>query len=295
MSRKHPLSRWNRCPHACQDQPLDTQVYNRQQAGGLPLPGRLISSLLIVSTVVLVAVAYARSSGNNASASSVTSIDAGSAHTCVITTLDGMRCWGYNYAGQIGDGTTTDRPTAVDVTGLSSIPVDVSAGAGHTCIVTSQEGLKCWGDNAQGQLGDGTTDNRLSATDVSGLTSDVMAVSAGWFHTCAVTVSSGGAECWGQNAYGELGDATNDQREQPVDVTGLTSGVAAITTGDSFTCALTITGAVKCWGRNWEGQLGNGTTNAGSNTPVDVTGLGSGVVKVSGGASQLAQLRASAV
>jgi len=110
-----------------------------------------------------------------------------------------------------------------------------------------------------------------------GLTSGVSAVTLGWKHTCAVT-SAGGLKCWGNNSQGELGNGTQAASSTPVDVTGLTSGVSAAGAGGEFvlaaghTCAVTTAGALKCWGRNSDGQLGNGTANTGSAAPYDVSG-----------------------
>jgi alpha-tubulin suppressor-like RCC1 family protein len=91
--------------------------------------------------------------------------------------------------------------------------------------------------------------------DVSGLSSGVTAIAVGVYHTCALT-ASGGVRCWGSNGYGQLGDGTIDARLTPVDVSSLSSGVAAIAAGWSHTCALTASGGVKCWGSNGYGQLG---------------------------------------
>ena len=214
--------------------------------------------------------------------SGVAQITLGFYHTCALLTSGGAKCWGYNAFGQIGDGTTTNRNTPVDVSALTSGVAQIRAGGYHTCAVTTSGGAKCWGYNAIGGIGDGTTTHRLTAVNVSGLTSGVAQIGAGSFHTCALT-TGGGAKCWGYNNYGGLGDGTTTTRTTPVDVTGLTSGVAQISPGETHTCALTISGGAKCWGRNFEGELGDGTaTNR--LTQVDVGGLTSGVAQIRAGA-----------
>jgi alpha-tubulin suppressor-like RCC1 family protein len=166
----------------------------------------------------------------------VAAIAAGELHTCALTTGGGVKCWGLNNNGQLGDGTMTDRRTPVDVIGLASGVAAIALGEYHTCAVTMDGNMKCWGSNSYGQLGDGTTTQRLTPVAVSGLIG-VTAIAAAGTRTCALT-TSGGMKCWGTNGHGQVGDGTLTERHTPVDVSGLTSGVAAITAGAvSHVCA----------------------------------------------------------
>ena len=221
--------------------------------------------------------------------SGVQAISAGGTRTCALTTGDGVKCWGNNGSGQLGDGSIATRLTPVDVTGLSSGMQAISASHNHTCALTTGGGVKCWGSNAEGQLGDGRATNLLTPVDVVALSSGAQAISASsWYHTCALT-TSGGVKCSGNNADGQLGDDSTTSRLTPVDVTGLSSGVQAISTGHYHTCALTTAGGVKCWGWSGSGQLGNGSTMR-RLTPVDVTGLSSGMQAISAGSSHTCAL-----
>ena len=217
-------------------------------------------------------------------AGNVVAINAGYTHSCAMTQVGGVRCWGFNDKGQLGDGTTAMRNTPVGVAGLASGVVAVAAGIGtfgHTCAVTTNGGVKCWGANNVGQLGTGDTTDRLAPEDVVGLSSGISAVAVGGIHACALTVI-GGVKCWGFNGYGQLGDGSSTTSASPVDVHGLPSGIVAIAAGYYHTCALTNTGAVLCWGWNSNGQLGDGST-AQRLMPVGVAGLGGGVVAISTG------------
>ena len=192
------------------------------------------------------------------------SISAGGDHSCAVTTAGAVRCWGeYLAVGAFANATTP-----VDVAGLGSGVASVSAGSEYSCAVTTGGAVKCWGVNFYGQLGDGTNTNSTTPVGVVGLGSGVASVSAGFKHACAVT-TGGAVKCWGSNVFGQLGDGTHTSSTTPVDVVGLGSGVAAVSAGENHSCALTTSGAVKCWGRNGNGELGNGLQSpiATSSTP----------------------------
>ena len=208
----------------------------------------------------------------------VTQIAAGGYHTCAVTTSGGAKCWGYNYNGQLGNNSTTQSKVPVDVFGLTSGVASLGAGYSHTCAVTASGGAKCWGYNTYGQLGNNSFTDSKVPVDVFGLTSGVASLGAGRSHTCAVT-TSGGAKCWGYNSYGQLGNNSTFDSLVPVDVFGLTSGVASLEVGSHNACAVTVSGGAKCWGYNGNGQLGNNST-IDSLVPADVYGLTSGVASL---------------
>ena len=183
------------------------------------------------------------------------SIAGGYSHTCTLLNSSAVKCWGYNEDGQLGDGTTTRRNSAVTVTGLSSGVRTIATRYTHTCALLDTGAVKCWGSNFRGHLGDGTKIAKSTPVAVSGLSSGVSAISAGNGHTCAL-LRSGAVKCWGD--AGKTGDGTDVERTVPVDVFGLSSGVSAISAAGYHTCALLNTGAVKCWGSENDGTLGNG-------------------------------------
>jgi alpha-tubulin suppressor-like RCC1 family protein len=179
-------------------------------------------------------------------------------HTCAVKTDGSLWCWGYNWCGQLGDGTKTDRSTPVMVTGFSSGVASVSARGSFTCAVKTDGSLWCWGENYYGQLGDGTITQRLTPVMVTGLSSGVAAVATGGEHTCAVK-TDGSLWCWGWNQFGQLGDGTKTNRSTPAVSPGLSAGVASVAAGEASTCAVKTDGSLWCWGSNQDGWLGDGT------------------------------------
>ena len=192
----------------------------------------------------------------------VVALTAGDAHTCALRVTGRVHCWGHNGSGQLGIGTTVNSVSPVMIPTLTSVKA-ISAGGGiagsHTCALLANSTLRCWGANANGQIGDGTTQQRLSPVVVFGQTS-MVAIAAGELHTCALT-STGGVRCWGSNTNGQLGDDTQIDHIRPDDVKGMVFAVA-LTTGNLHTCALRANASVWCWGENLLGQLGNSSTTS---------------------------------
>lgn len=210
------------------------------------------------------------------------SISLGSNHTCTLTSLGGVKCWGYNFFGQSGDGSVVDfNPVPVEVKGLTSgVKKLFATKAENSCALTSSGDLKCWGFNGDGQIGDGTRTDRREPVDVVTLTDKITSLSSGSGHMCALTVS-GGVKCWGDNRSGQLGDGTIISSLVPVDVVGLESNVISLFTGWNNNCVVTSSGEIKCWGDNYHGELGNGEIETNYLIPVKVGDVGSGTVSIS--------------
>ncbi|HVZ50565.1 MAG TPA: Ig-like domain repeat protein [Pseudolabrys sp.] len=228
----------------------------------------------------------------------------GGTHTCVITAAGGVDCWGRNNHGELGIGSADilTHPTPAPVAGISGV-VGIAAGGNagngseHSCALLADGTVQCWGQNGDGQAGDGTNSDRYSPVTVvgqggSGTLGGVVAITAGSNHTCAL-LSTGGVDCWGLNANGQLGNNTTISSSQPVQVLDASgsqplTGVVAISAGFYHTCAVLNDGTVQCWGYNYYGQLGNNTTTN-SGLPVAVSGL-SGAVSVAGGSAHTCAL-----
>jgi len=222
------------------------------------------------------------------------SISSSKAFTCALLDSSGMKCWGYNGQGQIGDGTGTNRSAPVNVPGLTSGVTAIGTGEMHTCAVLNTGAVKCWGWNGNGRTGIGTAlGGSNTPTDVIGLAARAIAVAGGELHNCILLIN-GEVECSGQGYYGQLGFATVADFDTPQTVSGITNAVA-IAAGKTHNCALLSTGAVNCWGRNDGGQIGTGSIGGQSNTPQTVSNITNAVAIATGGAFSCALLSTGTV
>ena len=198
-------------------------------------------------------------------ASGVTAIAGGVHHSCAVVN-GAVKCWGYNGNGELGNGAFGgNATTAAGVTGLASGATAVATGDGHSCAIVNG-GVKCWGSNLYGQLGNGTNVDAASPVNVTGLASGVTMLAAGRFHNCAVV--NGSVKCWGDNSSGQLGNGTLTSANTPVAAVGLTSGIQALVGGATDSCAV-VNGGTKCWGY---GPLGTDILNYSSIPRAVVTG-----------------------
>jgi hypothetical protein len=215
-------------------------------------------------------------------------VQSGLVHTCGISLSQQIWCWGFNGEGEIGVGPTTPVPGSV-VPAPAFVRGDVRAeatGGLHTCVIGGNGAAQCWGENANGQLGDGSnTTSGVPVNVAGGITfktaPDVVPhapdpdfyvpagafITAGYAHTCAITTGDA-TFCWGNNENGQLGTGTTVSTNSPILVAG---GLAwkALSGGFRHTCGLTTTGDLYCWGGNEFGQLGDGTTTE-RHTPTQI-------------------------
>ncbi len=237
-----------------------------------------------------------------------TALSAGAGHTCAVLNNGAIMCWGSNETAQLGDNSTSNSnvPVATSViNGITLRAVQVSAGYLHTCAVLQLGASMCWGDNASGQLGIGTSTAQANApvsVVSTAMSTPVASISAGYLHTCAVLVL-GAVWCWGENRTGQLGiNSSVTKKTSPTMVVGLDGtslSSTAVTSATSHTCGRVQSGGgLRCWGYNFYGALGSGNYSD-ARSPVVVLSLGggqeSGVVIAAGGTHTCAVLSAGGV
>lgn len=246
-------------------------------------------------------------------------ISAGVSHTCAILNDNSLRCWGLNAQGQLGLGDISHRGDNAGEMGDSLPPVDlgtgrtaiaVAAGRAHTCALLDDNTVKCWGDNAYGQLGMGDANNRgddtgemgdsLQRVDL-GTGKSAVAIALGKDHSCAI-LNDNSVKCWGFNNNGQLGIGVASNRGSmpgqmgdnlPVINLGTGKTAIALAAGFDHNCVILNDNSIKCWGSNSYGVLGLGNTlNKGDDpgemgdslSTVDI-GLGKTAISLSAGAS----------
>ncbi len=191
--------------------------------------------------------------------SNVTAIATGAFHSCAVVSGGTVKCWGYNGFGQLGNGTTNNSSTPVAVIGITGA-IAIAAGDNDSCAVLTNRTARCWGSNDSGQLGDGEFTTRFSATSVVVHNlSTATSIANGARHVC-VLLADGTPRCWGDDALGQTGWDGGEPVANPTPINGGVSGVTELTTGGVHSCARLSNATVKCWGDNFYGQLGNGTT-----------------------------------
>lgn len=195
-------------------------------------------------------------------------VTAGDAFTCVLRSSGRVACWGLGAYGRLGDDTVESRHEPRDVIGVDDV-VEIAAGTSHTCARRANAEVWCWGSGSSGELGPGPMQSNV-ARRVEGL-DDVVELAAGGDHTCARR-ASGRVTCWGADTDGQLGEGTPDGYPHPelTEVASIEDAVA-IAAGGWHTCARRATGAIVCWGRNEDGQLGDGSSVRRRATPAEVS------------------------
>ena len=252
--------------------------------------------------------------GGSGNLTGITAIAAGD-HTVALRGSDGaVFDWGTNGSGQLGDNTTTQRNTPVQVLGVGGTGnltgiTAIASGSSFSLAARGSDGaVFAWGTNSSGQLGDNTTTQRNTPVQVlgvggSGNLTGITAVAAGYSHAVGLRGSDGAVFAWGYNNVGQLGDNTSIQRKTPVQVlgvggTGNLTGITAIAAGYYHTVALRGSdGAVFDWGNNAYGSLGDNTSSQ-RNTPIQVLGVGgtgnlTGITSIAAGDYQTAVVRGS--
>ncbi|MGA2929930.1 MAG: hypothetical protein ABSG43_28875, partial [Solirubrobacteraceae bacterium] len=195
-----------------------------------------------------------------------TQIAVGEGHACALLAAGGAECWGDNADGELGSSTTTSSTTPVPVSGLSDA-TEIAAGGLHSCALLAGGSVECWGYNYYGALGNGATANSAVPVAVKGI-DDAVQLTASYGDTCAL-LAGGSIACWGYNDDGELGDGTDSGPEtcgiyddvcstRPVTTLGITTATE-ISAGGNSACARLASGGLKCWGANYDGELGDGT------------------------------------
>ncbi|MBA7701626.1 hypothetical protein ES703_110367 [subsurface metagenome] len=180
-------------------------------------------------------------------------------------------CWGDNDWGQIGNGSSGGNILNPIFVNSSKSFVSITGGGEHTCGLLNNGSMMCWGKNDGGQIGDGSTERRENPVFVN-TTESFVSITTGYAYTCGL-LNNGSMMCWGRNGVGQIGDGTSGSPENdthnPVFV-NTTESFVSITAGEGHTCGLLNNGSAMCWGSNYRGQIGNGSSGGNILNPVFV-------------------------
>ena len=189
---------------------------------------------------------------------SISQLALGYSHACVLSQVGTVHCWGDNEMGQLGNGSTVASASPKQINALSTGVRSIAAGHAHNCAINSGGSVLCWGYNAFGQLGTGTNANKTTPNSAISQeflpTNSVSSLALGRAHSCALLTDKT-VKCWGNNDYGQLGDAQAEASLTPVAVNGI-ANVQQLVSGHAHLCALLLDGSVTCWGSNLLGESG---------------------------------------
>lgn len=208
------------------------------------------------------------------------SLASGNEHTCAVQADGNVTCWGDGTYGKLGNGGTSqeNEPMLTNSLGVGRTAVEVSAGNHHSCAILDTGDVSCWGSGGSGQIGNGASSSQSSPTPTSslGVGRTAVNISSGVSHTCVI-LDNGDVACWGSGSNGQLGNGASSNANIPTLTSsfGTNRTAVAISAGASHTCAVLDDGSVSCWGRNNDGQLGNGATSTQS-SPTLTNSLGTG-------------------
>lgn len=205
-------------------------------------------------------------------------VSVGSNSVCALKTSGRLFCWGRNDEGQLGIGSNTDAATPTEVSGATADWADVTVGYSTTCAIKTSGRLFCWGDNGRSHLWNAANPSSNVPVEEPGAATDWLQVDLHFYHGCAIN-TSGRLFCWGRDVNGSLGTGTSTSSDPPVEVAGAATDWRQVSVGYHFTCAVKTSGRLFCWGSNFDGQLGDGTTTHQA-SPVEVPGAATDWVSV---------------
>jgi alpha-tubulin suppressor-like RCC1 family protein len=200
-------------------------------------------------------------------------LSCGASHTCVRRASGQISCWGSNEHGELGAGNDTATLLPVAVAGMTDA-AEVAAGQGFTCARRTSGAVACWGSGEGGSLGGGNMNDSKTPVVVAGV-ADAGGLAAGRGHACART-ATGTVLCWGGNQSGQLGRGAGQHADSATAaLVADLSGATGLAAGGNNTCAIVASGELRCWGGNYQGQLGNGSAGneAKAEVPTPVPGL----------------------